>query len=177
MPLNLAAKEAVVTAVRTHAESAVSALVADYRGMTVAESTRLRKRARDAGITVTVIRNTLAKRAFAGTDYECLEDALSGPTMVGFSHDDPGAGARLFHEYRRECPALEVKAISLNGALYGGEDLAKVALLPTREEALAQFLSVLKAPVTKLTQTLQAVPSKLVRTLVAIKDQKHADET
>lgn len=177
MPLRLAAKEAIVAETREVAESAISTVVADYRGMTVAEVTELRKRARANNIRLTVIRNTLAKRAFEGTDYACLEEALSGPTMLGFSLDDPGAGARLFRDYGRECPALEVKALSLNGNLYGADDLVKVANLPTRDEALAQLLSVMKAPIAKVAQTLHAVPAKLVRTLAALKDQQAtADE-
>lgn len=177
MPLNLAAKEAIVEKTRETAQSAVSTVVADYRGMTVAEVTSLRKQAREKGIELTVIRNTLAKRAFEGTEYENLAEALRGPTMLGFSFEDPGAGARLFRDYIRECPELEVKALSLNGELYSGEDLLKVASLPTREEALAQLLSVMKAPVSKLAQTLHAVPTKLVRTLAALKDKKNtADE-
>lgn len=177
MPLSLAGKEAIVTEAHEVAQAATATVVADYRGMTVAELTELRKQARASGVKVTVIRNTLAKRAFEGTDYACLEEVLRGPTMLGFSYEDPGASARLFRDYRRECPALEVKALSLNGELYSAEHLAKVAALPTKEEAIAQLLSVMKAPVTKLAQTLQAVPTKLVRTLVALKDQKSASES
>ena len=177
MPLSLAGKEAIVTEAREVAQAATSTVVADYRGMTVAELTELRKQARASGVKVTVIRNTLAKRAFEGTDYQCLDEVLNGPTMLGFSYEDPGASARLFRDYGRDCPALEVKALSLNGELYGAEDLAKVASLPTKEEALAQLLSVMKAPMTKLAQTLQAVPTKLVRTLVALRDQKNTDES
>ena len=177
MPLSLAGKEAIVTEAHEVAQTATATVVADYRGMTVAELTELRKQARAAGVKVTVIRNTLARRAFEGTDYACLDDVLRGPTMLGFSYEDPGASARLFRDYSRGCPALEVKALSLNGELYGAEDLVKVASLPTKEEALAQLLSVMKAPVTKLAQTLQAVPTKLVRTLVALRDQKSTNES
>ncbi|MYD43233.1 MAG: 50S ribosomal protein L10 [Gammaproteobacteria bacterium] len=176
MPLKLEAKEAIVVETREVAQSAISTVVADYRGMTVAEVTELRKQARHSGIRLSVIRNTLAKRAFEGTDYACLDEALRGPTMLGFSFEDPGAGARLFRDYARQCPALEVKALSLNGELYGAEDLAKVASLPTREEALAQLLSVMKAPIAKIAQTLHAVPAKLVRTLAALKDQQAASD-
>lgn len=172
MALNLQAKEAIVTQTREVAESSVSAVVADYRGMTVTQLTEMRKRAREQGVTLQVIRNTLARRAFEGTDYACLNEALSGPTMLGFSEDEPGTGARLFRDYMREVPELEVKALTINGELYAAEELGKVASLPTKEEALAQLLSVMKAPVAKLAQTLNAVPSKLVRTLAAIKDLK-----
>lgn len=177
MPLTKEAKEAVVVETHEVAKTALSTVVADYRGMTVEEMTEFRKQARASNIQLKVIRNSLAKRAFQDTDYACLEESLAGPTLVGFSFEDPGAGARLFRDYGRQCPALEVKALAVNDELYAGSDLAKVASLPTREEVLAQLLSVMKAPIAKLTQTLNAVPSKLVRTLVAIKDQKSADES
>ena len=177
MPLSLAGKEAIVAATREVARTAISTVVADYRGMSVADLTEMRKQARAHGVQLRVIRNTLAKRAFEGTDYACLDAVLRGPTMLAFSYDDPGAGARLLRECSRKYPTLQVKALSLKGELYGAADLGKVAALPTRDEALALLLAMLKAPMTKLAQTLQAVPSKLVRTLVAIKDQKSVDGT
>lgn len=172
MALSIESKQAIVDQTHEVAQSAVSAVVADFRGMSVTQMTEMRKQAREQGVHLQVIRNTLAKRAFEDTPFACLESALSGPTMLGFSEGDPGAGARLFRDYIRNDASLEVKALAINGELYGAEDLAKVASLPTKEEALAQLLSVMKAPVAKLVQTLNAVPSKLVRTLVAIKDQK-----
>ena len=172
MALSLQSKETIVQETRAVAESSVSAVVADFRGMTVTELTEMRKRAREQGVRLQVIRNTLAKRAFEDTSYACLEESLTGPTMLGFSVEDPGAGARLFRDFIRADAALEVKALSINGELYSAEDLGKIASLPTKEEALAKLLSVMKAPIAKLTQTLNAVPTKLVRTVAAIKDQK-----
>ena len=177
MPLSLAAKEAIVAEMHEQALAASAMVVADYRGMSVTELTTLRKHARDAGVKLSVIRNSLAKRAFEGTDFACLEEVLNGPNMLGLSMDEPSASARLMRDHVREYPELEIKALAVNGELYAATDLAKVAALPTKDEALSQLLSVIKAPVTKLAQTLQAVPSKLVRTLVALKDQKSADES
>ena len=176
MPLSLAGKQAIVTQTHEVASTALATVVADFRGMSVLDLTQMRKQARESGVHLQVIRNSLAKRAFEGTDFACLNEVLSGPTLIGFSHEDPGAGARLFRDFGRGCPALEVKALAVGPELYEASDLAKVASLPTKEEAIAQLMSVLKAPITKLTQTLNAVPSKLVRTLVAIKDQKATTE-
>lgn len=174
MPLKLNDKQQIVESVNTVASSALSALIADYQGLTVEQVTTLRKEARETGVVVKVVRNTLAKRAVAGTEFECMNDALVGPTMLAFSEEDPGAAARLFKKYSKEIDALEVKALALGGKLMDGSQLDAVASLPTYDQAIAQLMSVMKAPVTKLVQTINAVPTKLVRTIVAVKDQKEA---
>ncbi|MDY7025324.1 MAG: 50S ribosomal protein L10 [Pseudomonadota bacterium] len=174
MTLKLDDKKAIVESVNSVASEALSALVADYQGLTVEQLTVLRKEARESGVTVQVVRNTLAKRAVQGTDYACLEDVLVGPTVLAFSHEDPGAAARLFKKYSKEYKALEVKALALGGNLLGTDQLEAVASLPTYEEALAKLMATMKAPANKLVQTINAVPTKLVRTLVALKDQKEA---
>ncbi len=174
MTLKLNDKKAIVESVNSVASEALSALVADYQGLTVEQLTVLRKEARESGVTVQVVRNTLAKRAVQGTDYACLEDVLVGPTVLAFSHEDPGAAARLFKKYSKEYKALEVKALALGGNLLGADQLEAVASLPTYEEALAKLMATMKAPANKLVQTINAVPTKLVRTLVALKDQKEA---
>lgn len=174
MTLKLDDKKAIVESVNSVASEALSALVADYQGLTVEQLTVLRKEARESGVTVQVVRNTLAKRAVQGTDYACLEVVLVGPTVLAFSHEDPGASARLFKKYSKEYKALEVKALALGGNLLGTDQLEAVASLPTYEEALAKLMATMKAPANKLVQTINAVPTKLVRTLVALKDQKEA---
>ncbi len=174
MPLKLNDKQQIVESVNTVAANALSALVADYQGLTVEQVTALRKEARETGVTIKVVRNTLAKRAMAGTDFECLDEVLVGPTMLAFSQDDPGAAARLFKKYSKELKALEVTALALGGKLMDGSQLDAVASLPTYDEAIAKLMATMKAPVTKLVQTINAVPTKLVRTIVAIKDQKEA---
>jgi large subunit ribosomal protein L10 len=119
-----------------------------------------------------VVRNTLAKRAFEGTDYECVNDTLAGPSLFGFSLEDPGAAARLFKDFAKENDKFEVKALSISGTLMGADQLDVLAKLPTRDQALSMLMSVMKAPVTKLAQTMNEVPGKLVRTLAAVRDQK-----
>lgn len=174
MPLRLEDKQAIVAQVNEIASDALSAVVADYRGLSVEQMTALRKQARDTGVYLRVVRNTLAKRAVEGTEYECLKDTLVGPTVLAFSQEDPGAAARLVKEFAKENEQLEVKALAVGGQTYGPEDIDVLAKLPTRDEALARLMSVMQAPIAKLATTLNEVPSKLVRVIAAVKDQKEA---
>jgi large subunit ribosomal protein L10 len=136
--------------------------------------TALRKDARESSVTLRVVRNTLAKRALEGTEYECVTDSLSGPSLFGFSMEDPGAAARLFKDFSKENKAFEVKVLAVSGQMLGAEQLDVLAKLPTRDQALSLLMSVMKAPATKLVQTMNEVPGKLVRTLAAVRDQKEA---
>ena len=172
MPLAFHDKEAIVATTRDSAVNSVSTLLADYRGLSVQEVTSLRKQAREQGVHLQVVRNTLARLALKDTDHECLVESIEGPTMLAFSPADPGAGARLFKDLLKTGTKLEVKAISVAGTLCSSEQLDAVASLPTREQALSQLMSVMLGPVTKLAQVLHAVPSKLVRTMDAIREQK-----
>jgi len=174
MALRLADKQAIVAEVNEAASSALSAVVSDYRGLTVGQMTTLRAKARESGVYLRVVRNTLAKRAIAGTEYECLSDTLVGPTMFAFSQQDPGSAARLLKDFAKEFDALEVKALSIGGQLLPADQIDRVAKLPTREEALALLMAVMQAPITKLARTLNDVPGKLVRTVAAVRDQKQA---
>lgn len=174
MALQLEQKQAIVAEVNAAAGNALSAVVADHRGVSVAEMTDLRRRARESGVTLRVVRNTLLKRAVAGTDYECLADVATGPTMLAFSNDDPGSAARLLKQAVREIEELDVKAVSIGGQLFAAEDIDRVATLPTRDEAIAMLMSVMQAPVAKLVRTLIEVPGKLTRTLAAVRDSKEA---
>jgi large subunit ribosomal protein L10 len=173
--IGLEDKKAIVAEVNETANSALSLVIADSRGCTVDEMTALRKDARESQITLRVVRNTLAKRAFEGTEYECVSDALSGPSLFGFSMEDPGAAARLFKDFAKEHKAFEVRALAVSGQLLGAEQLDVLAKLPTRDQAISQLMSVMKAPVTKLAQTMNEVPGKLVRTLAAVRDQKQSE--
>ena len=176
MALRLEQKQAIVAEVNEAAKTALSAVLSDYRGLTVAEMTEMRAKARANGVYLRVIRNTLAKRAIEGTEYECLNDAFVGPTMVAFSQEDPGSAARLIKDYAKELDALEVKALAIGGELLEASQLDRVATLPTRDEAIAQLMSVMQAPVIQLARTLNEVPGKLVRTVAAVRDQKQAQE-
>ena len=174
MSLNLEDKQAIVASVNAVASEALSAVVADYHGLDVSELTSLRQQARDTNVYLRVVRNTLARRAVKGTEFECLADALVGPTVLAFSQEDPGAAARLIKDFAKDHSALEVKALSVGGQLYGPSDIDVLAKLPTRDEALSMLMSVMQAPVAKFVRTLNEVPGKLVRTVAAIKEQKEA---
>ena len=172
MAIGLDEKKAIVAEVNETAASALSLVVADARGVASNDMTALRATARENQVYRRVVRNTLAKRAFEGTDYECVNDSLSGPSLFGFSLEDPGAAARLFKDFAKENEHFEVKALSVSGQLMGADQLDVLAKLPTRDQALSMLMSVMKAPTTKLVQTMNEVPGKLVRTLAAIRDQK-----
>lgn len=172
--LKLEQKKQIVAEVNEVAGNALSAVLADYRGLTVEEMTAMRVKARETGVYLRVVRNTLAKKAVSGTDYECLSEALTGPTLVAFSQEDPGSAARLLKSFSKDYDALDIKALSIGGELLGADQVDRVATLPTRDEALAMLMSVMKAPVGKFVRTLNEVPGKLVRTMAAVKDAKEA---
>ena len=174
MALKLEDKQAIVAEVNEAAGKALSAVLADYRGMTVSQMTELRAKARASGVYMRVVRNTLTNRAVEGTSYECLKGVLVGPTLVAFSQEDPGAAARLLRDYSKTFEKLKVKGLSIGGVLLSADQLDRVATLPTRDEALAILMAVLQAPITKLARTLNEVPAKLVRALAAVGDQKKA---
>jgi large subunit ribosomal protein L10 len=174
MALKLEHKQEIVAEVNEVAGKALSAVLADYRGLTVTQMTEMRTKARASGVYLRVIRNTLAKRAVEGTEHECLKSALVGPTLVAFSQEDPGAAARLMKEFAKTFEKLEVKALSIGGVLLGADQLDRVATLPTRDEALSLLMAVMQAPIAKLARTFNEIPGKLVRTLAAVRDQKEA---
>ncbi|MDX1902024.1 MAG: 50S ribosomal protein L10 [Gammaproteobacteria bacterium] len=172
MPLRLDGKKTIVAEVAEVAKRSTSVVAAQYSGLTVAQLTELRGAARASGVYMRVIRNTLARRAFDGTDFSCMHSALVGPLVLAFSGEEPSAAARIFKEYVKKWEKLEVKALSIDGKLLAAADLNRVAELPTRKEAIAQLMAVMKAPITKLVRTMAEPHAKLVRTIAAIRDQK-----
>lgn len=174
MALKLEDKKAIVAEVSEAASGALSAVIADYRGLTVSAMTDLRKQARAQGVYVRVVRNTLARRAVEGTEYECLRDSLVGPTILAFSVEDPGAAARLFKDFAKTNDKLEVKALAVGGVAYPASEIDRLAKLPTREQALGILAGVLQAPISKFARTLNEVPTQFVRAIAAVKDQKAA---
>jgi large subunit ribosomal protein L10 len=172
VPIGLKEKQAIVAEVNETASKALSAVMADYRGVSVDDMTNLRKQAREAGVQVRVIRNTLARRAFEGTDFECLNEALLGPNILAFSLEDPGAGARVFKDFAKEIEEFEIKALSVGGKLLSADQIDILAKLPTRDQAIALLMAVMQAPITKLTRTLNDVPAKVTRVVAAVRDQK-----
>jgi large subunit ribosomal protein L10 len=174
MALNLEDKKALVAEVADVAAKAQSVVAAEYRGLTVSQMTDLRAKARKQGVYVRVVKNTLARKALAGTSFEAVGPKLKGPLVLAFSKDDPGAAARVVKDFAKANDKLVATLISLGGQVLPPKDLETVASLPTREQALSMLLGTIKAPSQKLVSTLAAVPSKLVRTLAAVRDQKQA---
>jgi large subunit ribosomal protein L10 len=120
------------------------------------------------------VKNTLARRAVNGTDYECLQDTLTGPLLLAFSQEDPGAAARVLKDFAKENDKLVIKALSVSGQLLAASEIDRLASLPTKEQAISMLMSVMQAPIAKLARTLNEVPGKLVRTVAAVRDAKQA---
>ncbi|MBA2649129.1 MAG: 50S ribosomal protein L10 [Legionella sp.] len=174
MRIDLAAKKVVVEEVTAVASKAISAVVADYRGLTVNQMTLLRSKARKSGVYLRVVRNTLTRRAFKDTELECLNDYLVGPLFIALSLEAPSDAARLLKEFTKTFEKLEIKALSVGGKIYKADQLEMVASLPTRDEAISKLMYVLKAPIEKFVRTLAEPTAKLARTLTAVKDKKSA---
>jgi len=172
MALNLEDKKALVAEVAEVAAKAQSVVAAEYRGLTVGQMTELRAKARGQGVYMRVVKNTLARKALAGTSFESVGPKLKGPLVLAFSKDDPGAAARVVKDFAKANEKLVATLVSLGGQVLPGRDLEKVASLPTRAQALSMLLGVIKSPLQKLVSTLAEPPAKLARTLAAYRDQK-----
>jgi large subunit ribosomal protein L10 len=165
MPLSIEQKRALVDEVSQVAASAHSAVAAEYRGLTVGELTELRVQARKSDVYLKVVKNTLARRAIEGTDFECMQSSLKGPLILAFSREDPGAAARVIKGFAKDHDKLVTVAVALGGALYSAGDLDRVAALPTLDEARANLLGTLSAPMSQLVRTLAEPAAMLARTL------------
>jgi large subunit ribosomal protein L10 len=171
MSLTVEAKQAVVTEVAAVAKTAQSAVAAQYRGLTVAEMTKFRVAARQAGVYVRVVKNTLARRAIEGTSFECMKGSLKGPLVLAFSREDPGAAARVVKVFAKEHDKLVTVALSIGGELYPASDIDRLASLPTLTDARTMLVRVLNAPLTKLVRTLAEPAAMMARTLKARSEQ------
>lgn len=174
MALSLEQKQAIVADVAEVAAKAFSAIAAEYAGLSSNDLNDLRLQARKGGVYMRVIKNTLARRAFEGTDYACMSEVLTGPLILAFSQEDPGAAARVIKAFAKTHDKLVIRALSISGQLLPATDIDRLAALPTRDQALSMLLSVMQAPITKLARTINEVPGKMVRTVAAIRDQKQA---
>ena len=174
MPLYRKDKEQVVEKLNAIASNATTAVVADYIGVEAKDLTALRAQARELGVNLSVVRNTLARLAFEGTDFNCLRDSLVGPSMIAFSTSDPGAGARLLKKFAEDNEKFTIKALSASGQALAASEIDRLATMPTREQALAQLLGTMQAPMVQLVRGLNDVPSRLVRTLAAVRDARAA---
>ncbi len=171
MSLNIEQKKAVVAEVAEQFKAAQAAVLAEYRGLTVAQMTELRKRARHSQVYLRVVKNTLAARAIEGSTFECLREQLSGPLALAISKD-PVAVAKLLSEFAKDNETLKIRIGAMSGKLMSLAQVQALAKLPSREQLLATLAGTLQAPIVKFVRTLNEVPSKFVRTLAAVRDAK-----
>ena len=172
MALNFEQKQAVVAEVAEAASNALSAVAAEYRGLTVEQMTDLRVKARESGVYLKVAKNTLVRRAVEGTEFECMQGSLTGPLLLAFSLEDPGAAARVMQDFTKQNDKLVVKLVSIGGRLLDASELERLAKMPTRDQAISMLMAVMRAPLDKFARTLNEVPGKLVRTVAAVRDHK-----
>lgn len=174
MALRLEQKKALVAEVNEVAQKAHSAVAAEYIGLTAGQMDELRSKAREGNVYLHVVKNTLAKRAVEGTDFECLASSLVGPIILGFSLEDPGSVGRVIKDFAKSNPKLVVKSVAVGGTAYGPADIERLASLPTREEALAMLMGTMKAPIGNFVRLLNEPTAKFVRTLAAVGEAKKA---
>ncbi len=165
MALNLDSKKVVVDEVAQYAAKALSVVAAEYRGLTVAELTELRVKARETGVYIRVVKNSLVKRAVEGTEFECIQDGLKGPLIFAFSMEAPGSAARLINDFAKSNDKLIARIVAFDGKSHDISELSRLASMPTRDEGISLIMAVMKAPV-----------GKLARTLAAVRDQKQEAE-
>jgi large subunit ribosomal protein L10 len=171
MALDFQSKQALVAEVNAVAASALSAVAAEYRGLTVGEMTSLRANARSSGVYIKVVKNTLAKRAVEGTEFECMQDAFKGPLLLAFSKEDPGSAARVVKDFAKEHDNLVTVSVSIGGQLFEAADLDRLAALPTLDEARAMLLRTLQGPLTQFVRLLSEPGAMVARTLQARSEQ------
>jgi large subunit ribosomal protein L10 len=172
--LSKSEKEKIVGEVREVASNASSLVISDARGLKVSELSEVRQKATQSGIHIQVIKNSLAKLAFEGTDFGCSDEVLVGPSLFAFSFEEPGAAAKLLKTYAKNFDNLDIKALVVEGQLLDGSQIDILASLPSKDEAYGLIANVLQAPVGKFATLLNEVPSKLARVLTAVQDKKKA---
>jgi len=164
-------KAKVIAEVTAQLEKAQAVVVAEYRGLDVASATVLRKKARESGVYLRVLKNTLVRRAIGESVFGELQDHLVGPLMYAIS-EDPVAAAKLFADFAKENKSITIKAGAMPGSLLDADGVKALADMPSREELLAKLLGTLQAPVTQFVRTLNEVPTKFVRVLSAVQQEK-----
>lgn len=172
MGLTLEQKQAVVAEVAAVAAAAPAAIAAEYSGLNVAEMAELRRSARDAGIYLKVVRNTLARRALEGTQFDCMRDTLTGPLLLAFSNEEPGSAAKVIRTFAKENEKLVVRLIALDGQLLDSTEIERVANLPSLDQARSMLLGLLQAPLGKLLRVLSEPEAKFLRLLDARREQQ-----
>jgi large subunit ribosomal protein L10 len=169
--LNLSEKQAIVADVAAAVAKAQAIVLAEYRGLEVGNITALRRQAREAGVTLRVLKNTLARRAVEGTPFAPLAEKMAGPLMYGIS-TDPVAAARVMNTFAKDNDKLVIRAGALAGSVLDANGVKALATMPSREELLSRLLGTMQAPIAQFVRTLNEVPSKFVRALAAVRDAK-----
>ena len=172
MPLNIEAKKEVVKELNSEANISVAGAIADFSGLSVKDLTLLRTKARESDIYLRVVKNSLSRRAFSDTNFECLVDDLNGPIIIALSKEDLASPARLFKDFGKDYEQLRTIGLSINGAAYPASDLERIAKLPTKDEAYSMLMGLMKAPIEKTVRLLNEVPTKFVRLSNAMKDKQ-----
>lgn len=173
MSLNLEEKKAVVAEVSAQVAGAQTVVVAEYRGITVEDMTQLRVKARKEGVYLRVLKNTLVRRAIAGTPFAGISDQLVGPLAYGISRD-PVAAAKVMHEFAKSNDKFVIKAGAMPNFVMSAKDVGNLASMPSREELLSKLLGTMQAPIAQFVRTLNEVPTKFVRGLAAVRDKQAA---
>lgn len=171
MSLNLEQKQVMVAEISAEVAQAQAVVLAEYRGMKVGDMTSLRAKARAAGVYLRVLKNSLARRAVADTPFAALAEQMVGPLAYGVA-EDPVALAKVLHEFARSHDKLVIKGGSMANFPMSAKDVANLASLPSRDELLAQLMRTMQAPVTQFARTLSEIPTRLVRVLAAVRDEK-----
>jgi len=169
--LSLKQKQDLVAEVSEQVAKAHTIVIAEYRSLTVADMTDLRRKARGAGVYLRVVKNTLARRAVDGTPFSGLGDQLTGPLAYGIS-SDPVSAAKVLSDYAKTNDKLVIRGGAMANLVMSAQDVGRLASMPSREQLLAQLMGTMKAPVGKFVQTLNEVPGKFVRTLAAVRDER-----
>ena len=165
-------KKEIVEELSTVISESVSAAVANYKGLTVTDMEALRKSSRDQSVKIRVYRNTLIKRAIKDTPFACLDETITGQIVVLFSGGELGAPARILRDFKKVNEKLDVTGLAIDGEFYTGDHLSQLADLPTKQEALSQLVSVMKAPITKMVRTTKEPVAKFVRVFSAVSESK-----
>ncbi len=153
-------KQPIIAEIASNIKDAASVVVVDYRGITVAQDTVLRKQLREAGVTYKVYKNTMMTRAFKGTEFEGLAESFEGTNAIAISKEDATAPARILNNFAKECPALEMKAGVVDGVLYDAKGMKEIAGIPSREELLSKFLGSIQSPITNIARVLNQIAEK-----------------
>jgi large subunit ribosomal protein L10 len=172
MSLRIKDKQRIVKELNTMASSSIAGAIADYSGLNVTEITELRTKARASGVYLKVVKNTLSKRAFLDTNFECLTENLKGPIIIALSKDDLALPARLFKNFSKEYEQLKTVSLAIDGNTFPASDLDRIAKLPTKQEAFSTIARLLQSPIEKVVRTLKEIPTKFTRMTVAVKDNK-----